>query len=601
MVDLAKLSAIHGSEAAANRARKRNAAQTRLKLYGIFAIFLAALALVGLLWTVLGNAAGALRENYVTLPITLTVEDIDPKGTADPDVIGKADFAGLTKAALRDYFPTVKARKDKRQLYDVVSSGAAFELREHVRANPELVGQKIDFRFLASDISDLYLKGFYGDLDEQDHSAPLAVEPSGKNKVTVQIEPEVLNATFVQIRAELEKQAKRIRAKAQLQDNGVREFERRLTIAETDDAKAEAQKQIEARSALRDQLNSEAEVLEQRAFATGSVTAEEKLDKSMPSVLLRVADTGWVKMTSLSSNGGTGEVLSPLDELQNPTTFASEDWKLFVNFEPEVSRKTSDKQIVWLESLRAEARVDDNWNWRFFSSGDSREPELAGIWGATVGSFLTMLVTFFIAFPVGVLAAIYLEEFAPKNKLTDFVEVNINNLAAVPSIVFGLLGLSIFLGVFGVPRSAPLAGGIVLALMTLPTIIIASRAAIRAVPPSIRDAALGLGASKLQTSFHHVLPLAMPGVLTGSIIGMAQALGETAPLIMIGMVAFIVDIPQGVTDSATVLPVQVFRWADFPERAFEARTAAAICVLLVFLVLMNLLAIVLRKRFERRW
>jgi len=212
-----------------------------------------------------------------------------------------------------------------------------------------------------------------------------------------------------------------------------------------------------------------------------------------------------------------------------------------------------------------------------------------------------MLVTFSLAFPLGVMAAIYLEEFAPKNRFTDFVEVNINNLAAVPSIVFGLLGLAVFLGFFGVPRSSPLAGGIVLALMTLPTIIIAARASIRAVPPSIRDAALGLGASRLQTAFHHVLPLAMPGILTGTIIGMAQALGETAPLIMIGMVAFIVDIPTGITDSATVLPVQVFRWSDFPERAFEARTAAAICVLLVFLIVMNAIAVFLRKRFERRW
>ncbi|MEO0912629.1 MAG: phosphate ABC transporter permease PstA, partial [Pseudomonadota bacterium] len=245
--------------------------------------------------------------------------------------------------------------------------------------------------------------------------------------------------------------------------------------------------------------------------------------------------------------------------------------------------------------------VESTFNGRFFSAGDSREPELAGIWGAAVGTFWTMLVTFALAFPVGVLAAIYLEEFAPKNRLTDFIEVNINNLAAVPSIVFGLLGLAVFLSFFGVPRSSPLAGGIVLALMTLPTIIIASRASIRAVPPSIRDAALGLGASKLQTSFHHVLPLAMPGILTGTIIGMAQALGETAPLIMIGMVAFIVDIPTGITDSATVLPVQVFRWSDFPERAFEARTAAAICVLLIFLVVMNALAVFLRKRFERRW
>lgn len=268
---------------------------------------------------------------------------------------------------------------------------------------------------------------------------------------------------------------------------------------------------------------------------------------------------------------------------------------------PESARKFSDDQIVWIEELRNQGAVEQVFNWRFFTASDSRDAERAGIWGAAVGSFWTMLVTFLLAFPIGTLAAIYLEEFAPRNRFTDFVEVNINNLAAVPSIVFGLLGLAVFLGFFGVPRSAPIAGGIVLALMTLPTIIIASRAAIRAVPPSIRDAALGLGASNLQTAFHHVLPLAMPGILTGTIIGMAQALGETAPLILIGMVAFIVDVPTSVTDPATVLPVQVFRWSDFPERAFEARTAAAICVLLAFLVLMNAFAVFLRKRFERRW
>jgi phosphate transport system permease protein len=218
-----------------------------------------------------------------------------------------------------------------------------------------------------------------------------------------------------------------------------------------------------------------------------------------------------------------------------------------------------------------------------------------------VGSFLTLVVTLAISFPIGVLAAIYLEEFAPKNRWTDVIEVNINNLAAVPSIIFGLLGLAVFLSVFGLPRSAPVVGGMVLALMTLPTIIIASRAALKAVPPSIRQAALGMGASRLQTVTHHVLPLAMPGILTGTIIGMAQALGETAPLLMIGMVAFIVDIPGGFTDSATVLPVQIYLWADSPERAFLAKTSAAIMVLLAFLILMNALAVLLRKRFERRW
>ena len=210
-------------------------------------------------------------------------------------------------------------------------------------------------------------------------------------------------------------------------------------------------------------------------------------------------------------------------------------------------------------------------------------------------------MTLLISFPIGVLAATYLEEFAPKNRWTDLIEVNINNLAAVPSIVFGLLGLAVFLNFFGMPRSAPLVGGMVLALMTLPTIIIASRAALKSVPPSIRQAALGMGASRLQTITHHVLPLAMPGILTGTIIGMAQALGETAPLLMIGMVAFIVDVPGGFTDPATVMPVQIYLWADSPERAFVAKTSAAIMVLLAFLITMNALAVLLRKRFERRW
>ena len=221
--------------------------------------------------------------------------------------------------------------------------------------------------------------------------------------------------------------------------------------------------------------------------------------------------------------------------------------------------------------------------------------------GAVTGSALSLLVCFLLSFPIGVLAAVYLEEFASKGRINRLIEVNINNLAAVPSIVFGLLGLAIFLNVFGLPRSTPLVGGMVLALMTLPTIIIASRASLRAVPPSIREAAFGLGASKVQATFHHVVPLAMPGMLTGSIIGMAQALGETAPLLMIGMVAFIVDIPGGITEAATALPVQIFLWADSPERGFLEKTSAAIMVLLGFLILMNLIAIILRRRLEIRW
>ncbi len=268
---------------------------------------------------------------------------------------------------------------------------------------------------------------------------------------------------------------------------------------------------------------------------------------------------------------------------------------------PQNARRVNDLQIELIKQLRSDGRLRRVFNTTLFTSGDSREPEQAGILGALIGSLYTLMVTLALSFPIGVAAACYLEEFAPKNRFTDLIEININNLAAVPSIVFGILGLAIFINFFGMPRSAPLVGGIVLSLMTLPTIIIASRAALRAVPPSIRDAALGLGASRLQALTHHVLPLATPGILTGSIIGMAQALGETAPLLMIGMVAFIVDIPGAMTDPATVMPVQIFLWSDSPERAFTERTSAAIMVLLGFLILMNAIAVFLRKRFERRW
>lgn len=268
---------------------------------------------------------------------------------------------------------------------------------------------------------------------------------------------------------------------------------------------------------------------------------------------------------------------------------------------PEGARRLSADQLGWLAQLEAKGQVRRGFNTAFLTSGDSREPEQAGILGALVGSLLTLVVTLAISLPLGVAAAIYLEEFAPRNRWTDLIEVNINNLAAVPSIVFGLLGLSVFLGFFGLPRSAPLVGGLTLALMTLPTLIIAGRAAIKAVPDGVREAARGLGASPLQVMAHHVLPLALPGILTGTILGMARALGETAPLLMIGMVAFVVDVPAGFRDAATALPVQIFLWADSPERGFVEKTSGAILVLLVFLIAMNGLAIGLRQRFERRW
>jgi phosphate transport system permease protein len=268
---------------------------------------------------------------------------------------------------------------------------------------------------------------------------------------------------------------------------------------------------------------------------------------------------------------------------------------------PEEERTLSNQQLDWLDALKSSGAVTTGFNIGFFTKSDSTEPEQAGVLGAVVGSAMMLLVTAFLAVPIGVMAAVYLEEFAPKNRWTDVIEVNINNLAAVPSIVYGLLGLGLFINTLGVPRSSPLLGGLVLALMALPTVIIATRSSLKAVPPSIREAAFGVGASRTQAVFHHVLPLAMPGVMTGSILALAHALGETAPLLMIGMVSFVPGVPTGFDQAATVLPVQVFIWENASERAFHERTAAAIMVLLVFMILMNAVAIIVRRRFERRW
>ena len=317
------------------------------------------------------------------------------------------------------------------------------------------------------------------------------------------------------------------------------------------------------------------------------------------------------KLYKLVSNGAGFDLKDRL--LANPDLFGKTEtrwilvdddidtyYKSWLDGEPYAARLSA-KQVQWIDQLHQQGQIRLQLNTNLLTRGDSREPEQAGIRGAVVGSLLTLLLTLMLSFPIGVAAAIYLEEFAAKNRFTDFIEVNINNLAAVPSIIFGLLGLAVFINFFHVPRSVPIVGGLVLTLMTLPTIIITSRAAIKSVPPSIREAALGMGASRYQVVIHHVLPLALPGMLTGAIIGMAQALGETAPLLMIGMVAFIVDIPSGFSDPATVLPVQIFLWADSPERAFIEKTSAAIMVLLSFLIIMNTSAVWLRKRLERRW
>ena len=411
--------------------KRRNRSEARFRWYGRLAVFIGLAAVATLFFDIIGKGHGAFKATYIKLEVHYDQALINIDNLTDAEQMIAGNWQALPKVALREKFPNVSGRSDKRRLNNLLSSGAGFDLKDRLVANPHLLGRKESIWILADDDIDTYFKSW------------LAGE----------------------------------------------------------------------------------------AYAA----------------------------------------------------------------------RLSSKQVQWIEGLHQQGLIELQFNINLFTRGDSREPEQAGIRGAVMGSLLTLVLTLMLSFPIGVAAAIYLEEFAPKNKWTDFIEVNINNLAAVPSIIFGLLGLAIFINFFHVPRSVPIVGGLVLTLMTLPTIIITSRAAIKSVPPSIREAALGLGASKVQMVLHHVLPLALPGMLTGAIIGMAQALGETAPLLMIGMVAFIVDIPGSFTDPATVLPVQIFLWADSPERAFIEKTSAAIMVLLTFLIIMNTSAVWLRKRLERRW
>lgn len=410
---------------------KRYRAERRFRLYGLVSVVIGVSALVVVFWEIFSAGLGGFQQTYIQMKVTFDPEVLEITDVRDPQQLRFGNYEGVVRAALVERFPEVRDRRERRDLYNMMSIGAAFDLRDKLSAEPELLGQQKTYWLLADDDVDTYYKSLRGG----------------------------------------------------------------------------------------------------QAFTA----------------------------------------------------------------------RTSEARQERIQALIDSGTIRTQFNTRLFTSGDSSEPEMAGILGAVVGSLLTLLVTLVLSFPVGVAAAVYLEEYAPRNRFTDLIEVNISNLAAVPSIIFGLLGLAIFIGLFGMPRSLPLVGGLVLTLMTLPTIIISSRNAIKAVPPSIREAAFGIGASKMQMILHHVLPLAMPGMLTGAIIGMAQALGETAPLLMIGMVAFIMDVPNGITDSATVLPVQIFLWSDSPERAFVERTSAAIIVLLAFLVCMNTLAVWLRKRLERRW
>lgn len=597
---------LHTSTVAHERLKARYRSEAKFKYAGMCAVLLAVLFLVLLLWTIVGNAYLAFTYNYVNLPVSLEQSIIDPKQTGDISIISQADYSVIARDAMKAVVPFAKGRSDRRARNGLLTSDAGIQIRDAVLADPTLIGTQATIPVQLDDVGDLYFKGQITKretLPTTGTASPTGVEGSIEIVSTTNDFSSVSQVINDNLIFELEKLQVKINAKGRSKtrlSGQIAAMEKRVNAAIGDEKQVlqsrldRLNSELESAVSLIASDTKKAEALNVRIKTAGG---SESVTSQVPSFLVRI-NGGVVKVTNISSTGITGDVLVPLNSSEDAVNSA---WSLEMLAKAEDNRKLSDREIVWLDHMSEQGLVETKFNSVFFTAGASREPEQAGILGAVMGSFYTMIVTLLLSFPIGVAAAIYLEEFAPKNWITQIIEVNINNLAAVPSIVFGLLGLAMFLSVFELPRSAPLVGGMVLALMTLPTIIIASRAALRSVPPSIREAALGVGASKLQTVMHHVLPLAMPGILTGTIIGMAQALGETAPLLMIGMVAFIVDIPGGVLDPATVLPVQIFMWADFPEPAFQQKTSAAILVLLAFLITMNALAVVLRKRFERRW
>jgi len=591
------------SDAARARVRARYRAEARFKFYGLAAIGLTTIFLLVVLSDILVRGVPAFWQHRLQMDVTIDPAEVDPQGTRDPSVIRTGDFPALVRNALRAQFPNVTDRPGRRLLDGLLSSGAPDALRDRVVAEPALVGQTLKVPLLLSDDADLYYKGT-GTPIERRPGRGIATPSDTTGEITVLSSANDFAADLVAIKRTLSVKARDLRKQAGALGDDVRRLETRKAALERTIATSPlpveqseliaVTREIEGLAQKIKELDEEAAALQARF---DSPAVDETLDDSLPSLLVAI-NGGLVKATQLGSAKITGTMLLPL---QSTAEALSGSWQVVTYKTAQSNRRVSDREVAWLERLREQGVVEKAFNWSFFTSGDSREPELAGIRGALVGSALTLLVTLVLCLPIGVAAAIYLEEFAPKNRLTELIEVNINNLAAVPSIVFGLLGLAVFLNFFGLPRSAPLVGGLVLALLVLPTIIIAARAALKAVPPSIKEAALGVGASHQQAIFHHVLPLAMPGVMTGTIIGMAHALGETAPLLMIGMVAFIVEVPSGITDAATVLPVQIYLWSDLPEIAFQAKTAAAIIVLLAFLFIMNGTAIYLRRKFERRW
>ena len=564
------------------RLARRHRAERRFQAYGIGAIALAVVFLVVLIGSIVLQAIPAFTQYTLTLPVTIEEELADPQGDRSEQSLRAGSYNRILQISLQDQFPSVSGRSELRELFGLYTAVNAATLLRQVVENPELVGQTIEFSMPISDDADLYLKGVTTRERFIGHAEPIELAIEGGD-VTLTAQSAVFDPFLDVLREDIAAAAEAAEARA-------RDAAARAEAAVTEDERAAAQAEAE-------RARVEAEALRARL----EEGAEIALGPQMASLMVRAGE-GVVKVERIFDGGRAAEGTVLIAPGAAGTLSSWTEWRIET---PPAGRRITDAQIVWTRVLEERGLVTSGPNWLLFTNADSREPELAGVRGAIIGSVLTMIVTMLMAVPVGVGTAIYLEEFAPKNRFTDLIEVNINNLAAVPSIVFGLLGLAVLINLFGMPRSAPLVGGFVLALMTLPTVIISSRAALKAVPPSIRAAALGVGASRTQAVFAHVLPMAMPGIMTGSIIGLAQALGETAPLLMIGMVAFIADPPtlgmSGLTEPATVMPVQIFLWSSGAERAFEAKTAAAILILLVLMVLFNAVAIYLRRRFERRW
>ena len=595
-------------ELVASKIKKRYAAEQRFRAFGLAMVITAVVACGLLIVSILAQSIPALTENRLRLTIDVTAAKADPMGKANPlDIREQGNFYGMVQDALIARFPTAEADGTVDDLFDIVTSLAAVPIGKQIAANPDIIGKKLDVAIPINDDLDLFIKGAIGKTVEIKGQGLLNANLQPDGSYTLGGQGDIFSAAVTSLRTDLGRSAmqveqslvlKRQRLAAGLAQ--VTALEARLAAATTAGVGVTA---VEASllqagdnvAGLQNEIaTDQTNMAAYRAAAKGE-GGPLLLSDNKPTVLVETK-SGTYKLTSLTPSAATAKLLiRPVaDEMAS-------DWRIVLIATPQDGRAVNDTTIAYGRQLKDQNAISPSLNTTIFTNSDSNEPELSGLLSAFVGSLLTLFVTLCLAVPIGVATAVYLEEFAPKNWLTDFIEVNINNLAAVPSIVFGLLGFAVFLTFFGMPRSAPLVGGIVLALMSLPVIIIASRASLKAVPPSIREAALGVGASKMQAIFHHVLPLAMPGIMTGSILSMAHALGETAPLLMIGMVAFIADVPAGLTDSATVLPVELFMWAGRPERAWEPRTALAIILLLVFMIIMNALAIYLRRKFERRW